>query len=188
MIDLVRAVHRTIGVVAMVAASDLDRPTPCPGSSVGDLIVHLGSVAQRLEAAGRKHEPETSAERDDLADGWRDRFASHLHALADAWSAPDAWEGTTRMRGRDTPARLVGHIALDEVVLHGWDIAAAVRCPYEVDDTEVEALTRFVTKSTAPRDGSLFGPVVAVPDVASSFDRLLGLAGRDPAWRPVTTS
>jgi hypothetical protein len=30
----------------------------------------------------------------------------------------------------------------------------------------------------------LSGPPVAIPDTAPLLDRLIGLTGRDPAWRP----
>jgi hypothetical protein len=38
-------------------------------------------------------------------------------------------------------------------------------------------------------DGSpgLFGAPVAVPDSAPLLDRLIGLTGRDPAWRSAAT-
>ena len=40
------------------------------------------------------------------------------------------------------------------------------------------------TAFDAPRDGNLFGPVVPVPDNAPPLDKLLGLTGRDPGWKP----
>jgi hypothetical protein len=33
----------------------------------------------------------------------------------------------------------------------------------------------------------LFGPPVSVPDSAPLLDQLIGLTGRDPAWRPDTS-
>jgi hypothetical protein len=42
----------------------------------------------------------------------------------------------------------------------------------------------FVAGFDVPRDGTLFGPIVEVPDDAPALDRLLGLTGRDPSWRP----
>jgi uncharacterized protein (TIGR03086 family) len=82
------------------------------------------------------------------------------------------------------PAEVVGLVALDELVVHGWDIAVATGQPYAPTAAEVEAAMSFVTGFEAPRDGSLFGPIVAVPGDASGFDRLLGLTGREPWWRP----
>ena len=40
------------------------------------------------------------------------------------------------------------------------------------------------TQDAAADDGGLFGPPVPVPDDAPTLHRLLGAAGRDPAWTP----
>jgi len=89
----------------------------------------------------------------------------------------------TQAGGQDVPGAMAGRIALDELVVHGWDIAVAIGRPYEPSVEEVEAATSFVAAFDAPRDGNLFGPVVPVPDDASALDHLLGLTGRDPNWR-----
>jgi uncharacterized protein (TIGR03086 family) len=86
------------------------------------------------------------------------------------------------------PGEVMGVVALDELVLHGWDLARATAQPYEVDPVSAEAVLEFVAESARPeqahlREG-LFGPVVPVPPDAPVFDRALGLAGRDPAWAP----
>lgn len=75
-------------------------------------------------------------------------------------------------------------VVLDELVLHGWDVAVASGHSYEPTHAEIEALRGFVSSFDAERDGSLFGPVVPVPDDTPAFDQLLGLAGRDPHWQP----
>lgn len=38
--------------------------------------------------------------------------------------------------------------------------------------------------SAAELRSGQFGPVVPVPDDAPAFDRVLGLTGRSPSWRP----
>lgn len=81
------------------------------------------------------------------------------------------------------PGEVVGLVALDELVVHGWDIAAATDQPFEALAHEIEAAMRFVSSFGAPRDGRLFGPIVAVADHATPLDHLLGLTGRDPSWR-----
>ena len=82
------------------------------------------------------------------------------------------------------PADVVGLVALDELIVHGWDIAVATAQRYEPPSHELKAALSFVTSFDAPRDGSLFGPIVEVPDDATELDRLLGLTGRYPSWQP----
>jgi uncharacterized protein (TIGR03086 family) len=82
------------------------------------------------------------------------------------------------------PAEVVGLVALDELVVHGCDIAVATAQPHEPAAQEIEAVMAFVAAFNAPRDGELFGPIVPVADNATQLDRLLGLTGRDPSSQP----
>ena len=75
-----------------------------------------------------------------------------------------------------------GVIALDECVHVG--IAVSTGQPYDPPAGEIDAASSFVASFDAPRDGNLFGPVVPVADDAAPLDKLLGLTGRDPGWRP----
>jgi uncharacterized protein (TIGR03086 family) len=72
------------------------------------------------------------------------------------------------------------------VLLHGWDLARATGQDYQPTEAECDAVLPIVSPSAEIPDGSdrgdLFGPVVDVPADAPYFDRVLGLAGRDPDW------
>ena len=83
------------------------------------------------------------------------------------------------------PAEAAGLVALNEVQMHGWDLARATGQPYEVDDASAEAVLPIVTPTgdDSAREG-MFGPPVDVPEDAPLFDRVLGLAGRNPNWTP----
>ncbi len=188
MIDLHPAAQRAIGLVTTVDDDQLGLPTPCPDSSVGDLIDHIGVFAVRFVAAARKESdgdtsPPPPPSVTNLEPGWRQRISHDLAELADAWQVPEAWQGITYAGGIELPGEVVGLVALDELVVHGWDIAVATGQPFEPPAHEIEAAMSFVTAFDVPRDGRLFGPIVAIADDASPLDHLLGLTGRDPAWQ-----
>ena len=189
MIDLRPATDRVAELLAGVDDEQLALPTPCGTATVGDLLDHLGMFASNFVEVARKgldevtSTPPPAFDARNLEVGWRDRLATDLDALADGWSSPAAWRGSTWVAGMHMPAEIVGVIALDELVIHGWDLAIATRQPYDPPGDEVDAALTFVSAFDAPRDGRLFGPVVEVPPDAPSFERLLGLTGRDPRWR-----
>jgi uncharacterized protein (TIGR03086 family) len=83
------------------------------------------------------------------------------------------------------PAAAMGVIALNEVLVHGWDLAVATGQRYEVDPAAAQRCLQFARELAAGapevRNG-MFGPEVPVPEDADSFDRLLGQTGRDPGW------
>lgn len=175
-------------LLAAVSEEQFDLATPCPGLSVGELVDHIRGLTKGFTAVAQKDVSGTEAPpKPDVANldaDWRNRITEDLVALAEAWRDPAAWEGMTSAAGVPLPGPVAGLVALDELVVHGWDLAVAIGQPYSPSVEEVEAAMSFVESFEAPRDGNLFGPVVPVSDDASSLDRLLGLTGRDPRWQP----
>jgi uncharacterized protein (TIGR03086 family) len=189
MIDLGPAASRMATLLATVDDEQLGAPTPCPDSTLGALIDHVGTFAKAFVAVAGKDVAATGVPPPDganLEEGWRARIAGDLETLTVAWRDPAAWEGMTAAGGIDLPGNIAGLVALDELVVHGWDVAVASGQPYDPPVEEIEGASSFVTSFDPPRDGRLFGPIVPVPDDASPLHQLLGLTGRDPRWTPPT--
>ena len=160
-------------------------PTPCADSSVATLLDHIMGLSEGLAASARKEAtgaPQASA--DHLDPDWRAILPGRLDALVAAWREPGAGEGMTSAGGVTLPAADVAAVTLDELVLHGWDLARATGRPTSPDPRDVAAILPFL-EAFGSEQGvpGLFGPAVPVPDDAPAFDRALGLSGRDPAWR-----
>lgn len=194
MIDLGPAARRLADLVAGVPDDLLGAPTPCPSYTLGDLLDHVGGLALAFTAAATKagaggagaQGPSGDASR--LAGDWRASIPRRLDELAEAWRGPGAWTGTTTAGGVELPGEVAGLVALDELVVHGWDVARASGQAYGCDEHSLEAVHGFVAQFSGPgqeaqREG-LFGPPVEVPAGAPLLDRVIGLTGRDPAWTP----
>lgn len=181
--DLHPAAEAMATLVTGIDGTALDAATPCPDLTVGDLLDHLASFCDAFTVIAQG-QPGKGVAPDgaNLPPDWRAEILARLRRLADAWGEPSAWDGERNVAGMDLPAQVAGLIALDELVLHGWDLAVATDQRYEPRAEDVAAATGFVESFDAPRDGSLFGPPVSVPDDAPALDRLLGFAGRDPGW------
>jgi uncharacterized protein (TIGR03086 family) len=191
-IDLEPAARRLGALVAGITDDQLDRPTPCPDYRLGDLVEHVGGLAVAFRQAATKdlgtatgQGPAGDASR--LAPDWRTRIPQDLASMAEAWRAPDAWTGMTAAGGVELPGEVAGLVALDELVVHGWDVARAAGQPYDASDEELAAVQQFAEPmvDAGPEErAGLFGPPVAVAEDAPLLHRVLGMTGRDPAWAP----
>ncbi len=192
-VDLGPAARRLAELVARVEDDELDRPTPCPAYTVGDLINHVGGLALAFTAAARKQpggyaEQAPSGRAVNLEQAWRARIPADLTTLAQAWREPGAWTGMTRIAGMDAPAEMVGLTAADELVVHGWDAARATGQPYGCEppllDAALRFLSEFASPDAPPGPEVAFGPAQPVPASAPLLDQVVSLAGRDLAWSP----
>src|ERR1700689_1691071 len=191
MLDLTPATEMVTKLVADIDDDQLGGPTPCRGTTVADLLDHLDGFCLAFTAAAAKDlaagRQGPSADGSRLAPDWRIHISGHLAELASAWQDETAWAGLTRAGGVALPGEVAGCVAINEVVVHGWDIAAATGHGYGCETELVQAAYAFAQSAVAQSpDGSpgLLGPPVAVPESAPLLDRLLGLTGRDPAWQP----
>ncbi|MEV6059577.1 TIGR03086 family metal-binding protein [Nocardia asteroides] len=178
---------RTLGaVVAGITDDQLDAPTPCADTSVRQLLAHVVGLTEAFRQAATKESAGNSAPPsldDALPAEWRALIPVHLAALTEAWRVPAAWDGDAEAGGVVMPAPVMAMVALDEVTIHAWDLASATGQAVTVDPGYLPILHEFLRETDPSGTPGLFGPVVAVPDDAPAFDRLLGLTGRDPGWR-----
>ena len=191
MLDLEPATDAMTRLVEGVRDDQLGAPTPCPDMTVGDLLDHVDGLSLAFAAAANKkpldtggRPPAPDAAR--LGTDWRSRIPGRLAELALAWRSEPAWTGMTAAGGVDLPGELAGIIALNEILVHGWDLAAATGQEFTADPELLRAAYGFVQSSAAENPNGtpgLFGPPVPVPADAPPVDQLIGLSGRDPGWR-----
>lgn len=190
-IDLRPQARLVARVARGITDEQLAADTPCPAYAVRNVLGHVLHLAVAFRDAARKDlgtttdsAPGAHDTPPDIGPGRREELPGALDELAEAWRDPDAWQGDTRAGGVPLPGAVAGAVALNELVLHGWDLARATGQAYAPADADLEAcralLVSFAAEATGP-DGP-FGVPVPVPPDAPLLDRVVGLSGRDPQW------
>ena len=179
-------------VVARLAEAVTDEqladPTPCPEYAVRNVLGHLFHLAGAFRDAARKDlgvttDTSPGSALPDITPDWRGELPKVLAELGEAWRDPAAWTGMTRAGGVDLPGEIAALVAVDELVVHGWDLARATGQPYAPDPAALRACHDFLAASIDdPQRDAIFGPVVAVEPHAPLLARAVGLSGRDPGW------
>ncbi|WP_265445226.1 TIGR03086 family metal-binding protein [Flexivirga meconopsidis] len=180
MFDLGPAATTMSALVAGTADDQLDRPTPCSDWTVGDLLAHIHQFSSVFTTNARKApvHPPTS-----LVDDWRTAIPAQLDELAAVWREPSAWEGRASAGGVDMSAEDNAVVAIEELTVHGWDLARSTGQGFHADGDQLDQIDRFVAMFGQEGDGP-FGPRAAVPADADRVQRLIAATGRDPLWQP----
>jgi uncharacterized protein (TIGR03086 family) len=183
MTDAADAAART---VANVSPGQFGQPTPDSEWDVRTLLNHLilwTSYSMEARAHGESVGQDLM-ERDFAAeDSFADDYRAQLDRALAAWSDPAAWQRELNVMGTPTPASDIAGLLIAELVLHGWDLAAATGQPFDVAAATADAaMTAVVANADLFRQYKGFAEPVDVPPTATALDRVLALSGRDPAW------
>lgn len=181
--------HRALAAVDKIAGTvtpaDLDRPTPCAGWTLRDLLQH--QVSENLGFALAVREGSTT----DWHGGslGSDPYRSYADSVTAVLSAfdEDMLEKQVTIQDFGTfPGAVAVGMHLVDSVAHGWDIAKTLGLPYEQDEDVVAGALRIAERipadPVARRERGTFDVVVPLPGDAPALDRFLGLLGRDPEW------
>jgi len=91
----------------------------------------------------------------------------------------------------ETPPRVANYLDLSislDLPQHGWDLAKATGQDATIDPEDIEFLWNALIGDRRAwdwqRGKGWYAAPVPVPEDAPLSDRVLGLLGRDPAWKP----
>jgi uncharacterized protein (TIGR03086 family) len=157
-------------VVRRVPPDRWDAPTPCTEWDARGVVEHVIGFHDVLLLVPLDAKP--SRPKGDVVARWD----VTEEALVGVLGGEDALDDTRRS--------VVGVLTTD-VLVHTWDLAAAVGVDAELDE---ELCAMGFARADANRErlaaSGMFGPPVAVADDAPVADRLVALFGRDPTWTP----
>jgi uncharacterized protein (TIGR03086 family) len=163
-------------VLRGISEGDLDKPTPCSEFTIGHLADHLiGSMVSLGAMAGAVV---TRAEIGSV----ESRVAFAAQQALEGWDKRGL-EGTVKRGERDMPAVLAASILSIELLVHGWDFAAATEQKVNVSDEVSHYVLDLAHKVISPqaRQGGSFADAVEVGPDVDILDRLIAFSGRTAA-------
>jgi uncharacterized protein (TIGR03086 family) len=167
-------------MAAGIGTEQLGDPTPCEKFTVAELLDHLGGTLTSSARAARK-EPLVPDE--DVSTAMPALVAESAVLAAAAWADPAAYEGVCEFGPGEMPAGFAAAITLQELALHGWDLARATGRPFTLGE-DTARVTLGVVEQIAEQARSTGGYAPPVPESAGAraFQRALAASGRNPEW------
>lgn len=182
------ALDRVADLIGGVRPDLLTAPTPCPEFDVRSLIGHIVGTVDRGRVIGEGGDPLTVPDVVTAADdNWVDTLRAAAGRYWTVWDDDALLDTTVSAPWGTFPGRAAVLIALNEALVHGWDLAVATGQPAEADAELAHAALGImqVALPESPRGGPIpFGPVVEPVVDAGPTERLANWSGRVSApWR-----
>jgi uncharacterized protein (TIGR03086 family) len=181
-----RAVRASVALVSRATPDDLERPTPCEGWTLRDLLAHMTIQHYGFAAAARGEGADLArwqpVQQPDPVAGYAEAAEFVIAAFA-ADGVLDVPFALPEISATQTfPAgQAISFHCLDYVV-HSWDVAQSLGVQPELDDDLVTAALRIgrLVPEGASRlvPGAAFGPGLPSDDIADPLLRLMAILGR----------
>ena len=151
-------------------------PSPCKGWLARDVVAHVVDYSAHVlgEKVGTPEAPVFAGFPDPAA-----AFRATRQVLERVLDDPA------------TPPKTASHLHWSlsfDLPQHGWDLAVATGQDRTMDPDEVELLWGSLNGAKDQWDwqraNGWYATPVPIPEDAPLQDRVLGLLGRDPAWKP----
>ena len=186
-----RVVEATVSLVKQASLLDLDRPTPCAGWNLDDLIAHMTAQHYGWIAAAVGHGADLSVWQPGppVADPIGE-YAEASRRVLEAFAADGVLDRQFALAEISPVLRFPAAQAISfhfiDYLVHGWDVARSLGADYQPEPGLLAAalpVAQAVPGGEArKRDGAAFAPEVAVPAQAGLLDQILAMLGRDPSW------
>ena len=164
-------------VLHPISRDELSKSTPCSEYDVMQLTDHLLNSVTLLGGAAGAEVPDRDTD-----------YSVEQQVVGAARPALDAWHrrglsDTVTLGPNELPATFAVSILTLELLVHGWDYAAATKHPMNVAESLADYVLGLAKKVINPETRATvgFADAVVVPDDASALDRLIAFTGRDPA-------
>ena len=171
-------------VVQHVTDGDLERPTPCAGWTVADLLAH--EVRQHLGFAAAVRDgdaPESAYVPVPFSsETWRDSVEAILSAFAGA--DPDAPVIERELATVPLPLRVVVDAQLLDVGAHTWDLAKGLGHDFTPPDHLAADFLRMAQAIPDRAYGEGLPFQERLEPEGTDWEQALRLLGRDPGWSP----
>lgn len=169
-------------------------PTPDADWTVADLVEHLidehrwfSPLMHGLDLAaaedvvtGTRSLPVDGGVGSNLAELWDEASTASTDAVVE----PDALERSVNLSRGATPARQYALEMAMDMIVHAWDLGAAIGFAEPLPDDLVEFAYGEACDWGDMSESGFFAAPVSVPDDAPALHKLLGATGRDPGWAP----
>jgi uncharacterized protein (TIGR03086 family) len=178
-----RALAQTEQIVAAVRPGQFGVLTPCTELDVRGLLNHIVGAITRAAITGEGGDALAFSGRvDDVPDDdWLDAYGTAAKRATAAWSDDARLDAMVTVPWGTVPGRAALSGAVQEVLVHGWDLATATGQETEGDTELATWVLEFARRFLPPEPRGVpvpFGPVVAVPPEAGPYAQLAGWLGR----------
>ena len=165
-----RALDQARAALTTLSPDDLDKPTPCEGWTVRELLAHLLPQPAQFLQMTRGEDVDWSATTEVGDGGWAERFREDADELMAHWATvPEEKAGMADMMTA-------------ELGVHTWDLLRATGHSMPLDPEVAERGLAFMQQGLTDenRVGS-FAAAVELGEDATPYDRLVAFSGRDPS-------